>query len=180
MKLYLTTFLLLVMSLVSCTKNTGIVITKPGSDLILDKMNSGSWNGAQVSNGGNNLNISTGQNVGDYTFESPVLGLGGVYKNDNGTDYILTAPIGNELAVVNMNQEAKEAVDAVLDILDDAGGEAVIGNLISTVLEQKDNIDLSNPDKILADTNIPKEKYEEVKNILSNSANGFTKGEVIK
>ena len=63
---------------------------------------------------------------------------------------------------------------------DDAGGEAVIGNLISTVLEQKDNIDLSNPDKILADTNIPKEKYEEVKNILSNSANGFTKGEVIK
>lgn len=178
MKQYFIFILLFIMSLVSCTKNTGIVVTKPGSDLILDKMNSGTWAGAKAE--GNNLNISVSTDYqGNYTFDSPVLGIGGIYKNDKG-GYILTAPIGSDLAVVGLTPEAKKAVDAVLDVLDDAGGEAVIGNLINTVIKEgADKIDLSNPDKILAGTNITMEKYEEVRSILERSQGGFKTGEII-
>lgn len=178
MKQYFIFILLSIMSLVSCTKNTGIIVTKPGSDLILDKMNSGTWAGAKAE--GNNLNISVSTDYqGNYTFDSPVLGIGGIYKNDKG-GYILTAPIGSDLAVVGLTPEAKKAVDAVLDVLDDAGGEAVIGNLINTVIKEgADKIDLSNPDKILAGTNITMEKYEEVRSILERSQGGFKTGEII-
>lgn len=191
MKLYLTIIFLLVMSFVSCTKNTGITVTKPGADLILSKMQSGYWTGATVTEGGNKLNISGSpngsngeNNNGNYTFDSPVLGLGGVYKNDtpsgNGYDYILTAPVGPDLVVVQMNQQAKDAVDAVLDILDDAGGEAVIGNLVTEIMNTGGKIDLSNADKILSNTNLPAGKYEEVKKILEASSNGFSNAETIK
>ncbi len=178
MKQYVLFILLSIMSLVSCTKNTGIIVTKPGSDLILDKMNSGTWAGAKAE--GNNLNISVSTDYqGNYTFDSPVLGIGGIYKNDKG-GYILTAPIGSDLAVVGLTQEAKEAVDAVLDVLDDAGGEAVIGNLVNIVVKEgAENINLSDPNKILAGTSIPMDKYEEVKAILENSKNGFQTGEII-
>lgn len=76
MKQYFIFILLSIMSLVSCTKNTGIVVTKPGSNLILDKMNSGTWGGAAVSDGGNRLDINNSQNgnEGSYTFDSSVLG----------------------------------------------------------------------------------------------------------
>ena len=177
MKQYVLFILLSIMSLVSCTKNTGIIVTKPGSDLILDKMNSGTWAGAKAE--GNNLNILGGTEYnGDYTFESPVLGIGGIYKdiNNNG-NYILTAPVGSDLAVVGLTQEAKEAVDAILDILDDAGGEAVIGNLISAVIDNgADKIDLSDSDKILAGTNLTPDKRAEVEAILKASSGGFSNG----
>ncbi|MEI0699496.1 hypothetical protein R4K92_11260 [Brachyspira intermedia] len=183
MKLYLTIIFLLVMSFVSCTKNTGITVTKPGADLILSKMQSGNWNGVTVT--GNSLGIQgSTSSDGNYTFDSPVLGLGGVYKDDtvsgNGYDYILTAPVGLDLVVVQMNQQAKDAVDAVLDILDDAGGEAVIGNLVTEIMNTGGKIDLSNADKILSNTNLPAGKYEEVKKILEASSNGFSNAETIK
>lgn len=185
MKLYLTIIFLLVMSFVSCTKNTGITVTKPGADLILSKMQSGNWNGVTVT--GNSLGIQgSTSSDGNYTFDSPVLGLGGVYKDDtvsgNGYDYILTAPVGPDLVVVKMNQDGKAAVDAILDILDDEGGESVIGNLIKEVAGSGGNINLSDPEKILAGVNIPQEKLDQIKNILQTSANnnGFTDPETIK
>ena len=179
MKVYLLIISSLVMSFISCTKNTGITVTKPESNLILSKMQSGNWANAKVN--GNTLNITgvDGYN-GNYTFDSPVLGIGGVYKNDIDGNYILTAPMGNELAVVTINQNGKEAVDAILDVLDDEGGEAVIGNLINTIMQNgAENIDLSDADKILANTNLPKEKYEQIKNILTESSGGFKDGDII-
>lgn len=54
----------------------------------------------------------------------------------------MAAPAGNELYVVKMNDEAKKAVDAILDVLDDEGGEDIVGNLLNTVVNNKDgNID---------------------------------------
>ena len=180
MKVYLLIISLLVMSFISCTKNTGITVTKPGSDLILSKMQSGTWNEANVD--GNTLTITGNSGYsGNYTFDSPVLGIGGVYKNDSDQDsYILTVPMGPDLAVINVNQKGKEAVDAILDVLDDEGGEAVIGNLINSIMQNgAANIDLSDADKILANTNFPKEKYEQIKNILTESSGGFKEGVVI-
>lgn len=179
MKVYLLIISLLVMSFISCTKNTGITVTKPGSDLILSKMQSGTWNEANVD--GNTLTITGNSGYsGNYTFDSPVLGIGGVYKKDSSSDYILTVPIGPDLAVVTLNQKGKEAVDAILDVLDDEGGEAVIGNLVNTVMQNgAENIDLSDADEILAGTNLPPEKYEEIKNILTESSGGFTGGDII-
>lgn len=183
MKQYFIFILLSIMSLVSCTKNTGIVVTKPGSNLILDKMNSGTWGGAAVSDGGNRLDINNSQNgnEGSYTFDSSVLGIGAMYKDQNG-GYLLTVPMGPDLVVVKVDQSGKNAINAVLDVLDDAGGESVIGNLVNVVVKEgADNIDLSNPDKILAGINIPMEKYEEVKNILmSSDKNSFTNAETIQ
>ncbi|MEI0476600.1 hypothetical protein [Brachyspira pulli] len=164
----------------SCTKDYGVKITKPGADLILSKMQSGNWSGAKAN--GNNLTISgsSGNLNGDYTFEEPVLGIGGVYKDSNG-GYIMTAPVGDQLYVVKMDEDAKKAVDAILDVLDDEGGEAVVGNLISAVIDNgAENIDLSNADKILANTNFSPEKRAEIESILKNSNGKFTDGEAIK
>lgn len=179
MKAYLLIISLLVMSFISCTKNTGITVTKPDSNLILSKMQSGTWQNAAAN--GTTLTI-TGNNGydGSYTFDGPVLGIGGVYKNNTDGSYILTAPMGADLAVVTINQNGKEAVDAILDVLDDDGGEAVIGNLINTIMQNgAENIDLSNADKILANTNLPVEKYEQIKSILTASSGGFTGGDII-
>ncbi len=164
--------------IISCTKDYGVKITKPGADLILSKMQSGNWAGATAN--GNNLNINTGGHAGNYTFEEPVLGIGGVYKKDDGS-YIMAAPAGNELYVVGMDENAKKAVDAILDVLDDEGGEAIVGNLISAVIDGgAQNIDLSNSDKILAGTNLSPEKRAEIESILANSSGKFTGGEAIK
>ena len=180
MKVYLLIISLLVMSFISCTKNTGITVTKPASDLILSKMQSGTWQNATAN--GNALTI-TGNNGydGSYTFDSPVLGIGGVYKNDSAQDsYILTVPMGPDLAAIKVDQNGKDAVDAILDVLDDEGGEAVIGNLINTIMQNgAANIDLSDADKILANTNLSPEKYEQIKNILIASSGGFTGGDII-
>ena len=181
MKVYLLIISLLVMSFISCTKNTGITVTKPGSDLILSKMQSGTWNEANVD--GNTLTITGNSGYsGNYTFDSPVLGIGGVYKKDSasGNSYILTVPMGPDLAVINVDQNGKDAVDAILDVLDDEGGEAVIGNLINSIMQNgAANIDLSDADKILANTNLSPEKYEQIENILIASSGGFTGGDII-
>ena len=164
--------------LTSCTKDFGVKVTKPGADLILSKMQSGKWSGATAS--GNNLNISSGGLAGDYTFDEPVLGIGGVYKDSSG-NYIMTTPVGDTLYAIKMNAEAKAAVDTILDILDDAGGETVVGNLISSIIDKgAENIDLSNSDEILKGTNLPADKKTEIENILKNSNGGFTAGEAIK
>ncbi|MBT8719608.1 hypothetical protein JQ824_05515 [Brachyspira hyodysenteriae] len=164
--------------IISCTKDYGVKITKPGADLILSKMQSGNWQNATVN--GNNLTLSNSTNYGNYTFEEPVLGIGGIYKDDKG-GYIMAAPAGNELYVVKMDEDAKKAVDAILDVLDDEGGEAVVGNLISAVLDSgADKIDLSDSDKILAGTNLPPDKRAEIESILKKSNGKFTNGEAIK
>lgn len=164
----------------SCTKDYGIKITKPGADLILSKMQSGNWSGAYAN--GDNLNINGSSNGlnGNYTFDSPVLGIGGIYKDSNGK-YIMTAPAGSELYVVKMDENAKKAVDAILDVLDDKGGEAVVGNLISSIMDKgAENIDLSNSDEILKGTNLSADKKAEIENILKNSQGRFKNGEAIK
>lgn len=164
----------------SCTKDYGIKITKPGADLILSKMQSGNWSGAYAN--GDNLNINGSSNGlnGNYTFDSPVLGIGGIYKDSNGK-YIMTAPAGSELYVVEMDENAKKAVDTILDVLDDKGGEAVVGNLISSIMDKgAENIDLSNSDEILKGTNLSADKKAEIENILKNSQGGFKNGEAIK
>lgn len=164
--------------LTSCTKDFGTQVTKPGADLILSKMQSGKWAGATAS--GNNLNISSGGLAGDYTFDEPVLGIGGVYKDSSG-NYIMATPVGDTLYAIKMNAEAKAAVDTILDILDDAGGETVVGNLISAVIDNgADKIDLSNSDKILEGTNLTPDKRAEVEAILKASSNGFSNGQAIK
>ena len=162
----------------SCTKDYGVKVTKPGADLILSKMQSGNWAGASAN--GDKLSINTGNNAGDYTFDSPVLGIGGIYKDSNGK-YIMAAPAGSELYVVEMDENAKKAVDAILDVLDDQGGEAVVGNLISSIMDKgAENIDLSNSDEILKGTNLSADKKAEIENILKNSQGRFKNGEAIK
>lgn len=165
--------------IISCTKDYGVKITKPGADLILSKMQSGNWQNATVN--GNNLTLSNSKNNGKYTFEEPVLGIGGIYKQDVTGEYIMAAPAGNELYVVKMDEDAKKAVDAILDVLDDEGGEAAVGNLISAVLDSgAEKIDLSDSDKILAGTNLPPDKRAEIESILKKSNGKFTDGQAIK
>ena len=79
------------------------------------------------------------------------------------------------------NGNSEILVKQALTAVKDAGGEAVVGNLISAVIDNgADKIDLSNSDKILAGTNLTPDKAAEVEAILKASANGFSSGEAIK
>lgn len=164
---------------ISCTKDSGLQITKPGPELILSKMQNGNWNGAKAE--GNTLTITGGSGNlnGNYTFDSPVLGLGGVYKDPEKEDYILAAPSGDGLVVVEMDQTGKEAIDAILGVVGESGGEKVMGNLIQQIANSGGNIDLSDPDKILAGTDLPDDKRKEIEAILENSSGGFKNSETI-
>ena len=89
MKVYLLIISLLVMSFISCTKNTGITVTKPESNLILSKMQSGNWANAKVN--GNSLNIT---GVDDYNGK---LIQNNVEEAVDAIKYVLEKNIDNQI-----------------------------------------------------------------------------------
>ena len=177
--LYIISAIIIIFSILSCTKDFGVQVTQPSSDFFLSKMQNGNWSGASVD--GNTLTITGGSGNlnGNYTFDSPVLGVGGIYKNEKG-DIILAVPGPDGLVVAETDEKGKEALDAILEVVGEEGGEKVISNLVGQVSSSGGNIDLSNPDKILAGTDLPPDKRAEVEAILQNSNGSFKGGQTIK
>ena len=101
---------------ISCRKST-LKITEPEPSFFLDKMKGGNYtngtNSFEVKNGGNTVNI----NGKDYTFESDIMGIGGIYQDANSSNYVGVVPIGGSMYTVSMGKNEKEAVTKIIDVV---------------------------------------------------------------
>ena len=145
---------------ISCRKST-LKITEPEPSFFLDKMKGGNYtngtNSFEVKNGGNTVNI----NGKDYTFESDIMGIGGIYQDANSSNYVGVVPIGGSMYTVSMGQNEKEALTKIIDVVGKEDSLKVIEGLSKV-----------NGGKLDADSitqNLDDKKKEEVKKIIEKS-----------
>lgn len=143
---------------ISCRKST-LKITEPEPSFFLDKMKGGNYtngtNSFEVKNGGNTVNI----NGKDYTFESDIMGIGGIYQDANSSNYVGVVPIGGSMYTVSMGKNEKEAVTKIIDVVGKEDSLKVVTEILSK----------GNGGKLDADSitqNLNPEKKAEVEDII--------------
>lgn len=146
---------------ISCRKST-LKITEPEPSFFLDKMKGGNYtngtNSFEVKNGGNTVNI----NGKDYTFESDIMGIGGIYQDANSSNYVGVVPIGGSMYTVSMGKNEKEAVTKIIDVVGKEDSLKVVTEILSK----------GNGGKLDADSitqNLDDKKKAEVKKIIEES-----------
>lgn len=152
---------------ISCRKST-LKITEPGPSFFLDKMKGGKYGGFEVKNGGNTVNI----NGKDYTFESDIMGIGGIYQDANSSNYVGVFPFGDSMHTVSMNKNEKEAVTKIIDVVGKENSLKVIEGLskvdggklnteeITKNLDEKKKAEVK---KIIEDSGLDKNKFGDYK-----------------
>lgn len=156
---------------ISCRKST-LKITEPGPSFFLDKMKAGNYtngtNSFEVKNGGNTVYI----NGKDYTFESDIMGIGGIYQGNNSSNYIGVFPFGDSMHTVSMNKNEKEAVTKIIDVVGKENSLKVIEGLskvdggklnteeITKNLDEKKKAEVK---KIIEDSGLDKNKFGDYK-----------------
>ena len=115
---------------ISCRKST-LKITEPEPSFFLDKMKAGNYtngtNSFEVKNGGNTVYI----NGKDYTFESDIMGIGGIYQDANSSNYVGVVPIGGSMYTVSMDKNEKEAVTKIIDVVGKEDSLKVVTEILS-------------------------------------------------
>lgn len=115
---------------ISCRKST-LKITEPEPSFFLDKMKGGNYtngtNSFEVKNGGNTVNI----NGKDYTFESDIMGIGGIYQDANSSNYVGVVPIGGSMHTVTMGKNEKEAVTKIIEVVGKEDSLKVVTEILS-------------------------------------------------
>lgn len=142
---------------ISCRKST-LKITEPEPSFFLDKMKEGNYGGFNVSNGGNTVNIGNT----NYTFESDIMGIGGIYKDANSSNYVGVVPIGGSMHTVTMGKKEKEALTKIIEVVGEADSLKVVTEMLSK----------GNGGKLDADSitqNLDDKKKAEVKKIIEDS-----------
>ena len=98
---------------ISCRKST-LEVTEPGASFFLGKMKDGNYGGFEVGNGGNTVKF----NGKDYTFDSDIMGIGGIYEatNSNNQDtnsknYVAVVPVGDSMHTITMDKNEKDALE---------------------------------------------------------------------
>ncbi|WP_307971449.1 hypothetical protein [uncultured Brachyspira sp.] len=150
---------------ISCRKST-LKITEPEPSFFLDKMKGGDYTNGNdsfnVSNGGNNITIGNGSNTTNYTFESDIMGIGGIYKDANSSNYVGVVPIGGSMYTVSMGKNEKEAVTKIIDVVGKEDSLKVVTEILSK----------GNGGKLDADSitqNLNPEKKAAVEKIIKDS-----------
>lgn len=136
---------------ISCRKST-LKITEPGPSFFLGKMKDGNYGGFEVKNGGNTVNI----NGKDYTFESDIMGIGGIYKDANSSNYVGVVPVGDSMYTVSMDKNEKDALNEIVQVV----GKENSGPVIQEILTNNGKLDADSITK-----NFP-DKKNEVENII--------------
>ncbi len=136
---------------ISCRKST-LKITEPGASFFLDKMKEGKYGGFEVKNGGNTVNI----NGKDYTFESDIMGIGGIYQDANSSNYVGVVPVGDSMYTVSMDKNEKDALNEIVQVV----GKENSGPVIQEILTNNGKLDADSITK-----NFP-DKKNEVENII--------------
>lgn len=146
---------------ISCRKST-LKITEPEPSFFLDKMKGGNYtngtNSFEVKNGGNTVNI----NGKDYTFESDIMGIGGIYQDANSSNYVGVVPIGGSMYTVSMGKNEKEAVTKIIDVVGKEDSLKVVTEILS-------NGNGGKLDTEAITKNLDDKKKAEVKKIIEES-----------
>ncbi|MEI0477562.1 hypothetical protein [Brachyspira pulli] len=144
----------------SC-KKTSLTITEPGPDFFLNKIASGNWDGVTIN--GDKLTI----NGTDYTFNDTILGVGGVYQGGN-KGYIVAVPGGDNLYTVEMDQQAKESIDEVMNIV----GEENITGVMKDIVESGGDTSKIDVDKITSSSNVSEEEKKRLEELFGGLNSG--------
>lgn len=156
----------ILISILSCRQTT-LTKTGPGDDFFLNKLAKGNWNGVSVS--GNTITITGGLGDGSYTLDSTIVGLGGIYKDDkNNGDYIIAVPDGSNLHTVKVNEEGKDAINGIIDIV---GEENALG-VITGIGKSNGNAKVDDVVKNANVTDKEKNKIQEYLNTINGKGNG--------
>ncbi|WP_286033383.1 hypothetical protein [Brachyspira pilosicoli] len=161
----------ILITILSC-RQTNLTKTGPGDDFFLDKLAKGNWAGINVS--GNTISITGGNSEGNYTLDSTIAGLGGIYKDDkNNGDYVIAVPDGSNLHTIKVNEEEKNAINGIIDIVGEENALGVITGIGTT----DGNTNVDNVVKNANVTEKEKEKIQEYLDILNGKgdANSYQK-----
>ena len=157
---------------ISCRKST-LKITEPEPSFFLDKMKGGNYtngtNSFEVKNGGNTVNI----NGKDYTFESDIMGIGGIYQDANSSNYVGVVPIGGSMYTVSMGKNEKEAVTKIIDVVGKEDSLKVVTEILSNgnggkldteaITKNLDDKKKAEVEKIIKDSGLDKNKFGDYK-----------------
>ena len=142
---------------ISCRKST-LKITEPGPSFFLDKMKGGDYTNGdgkdsfKVSNDGKNITIGSN----NYTFESDIMGIGGIYQDANSSNYVAVVPAGDSMYTVTMDKNEKDALNDIVKVV----GKENSGPIIQEILTNNGKLDAEAITK-----NFP-DKKNEVENII--------------
>lgn len=150
---------------ISCRKST-LKITEPEPSFFLDKMKGGDYTNGndsfKVSDDGKNITIGSGSNTNNYTFESDIMGIGGIYQDKtNSSNYVAVVPIGGSMYTVSMDKNEKDALNEIVQVV---GKENSL-----KVIEGLSKVDGGKLDTEAITKNLDDKKKAEVKKIIENS-----------
>lgn len=162
---------------ISCRKST-LKITEPEPSFFLDKMKGGDYTNGdgndsfKVSNDGKNITIGSGSNTNNYTFESDIMGIGGIYQGNNSSNYIGVFPFGDSMHTVSMGKNEKEAVTKIIDVVGKENSLNVIKELSNgnggkldteAITKNLDDKKKAEVKKIIEDSGLDKNKFKDYK-----------------
>ena len=117
---------------ISCRKST-LEVTEPGASFFLGKMKDGNYGGFEVGNGGNTVKF----NGKDYTFDSDIMGIGGIYQDTNSSSYVGVFPIGDSMHTITMDKNEKDALNDIVKVV----GKENSGPVIQEILTNNGKLD---------------------------------------
>lgn len=117
---------------ISCRKST-LEVTEPGASFFLGKMKDGNYGGFEVGNGGNTVKF----NGKDYTFDSDIMGIGGIYQDTNSSNYVGVFPIGDSMHTITMDKSKKDALNDIVKVV----GKENSGPVIQEILTNNGKLD---------------------------------------
>ena len=124
---------------ISCRKST-LEVTEPGASFFLGKMKDGNYGGFEVGNGGNTVKF----NGKDYTFDSDIMGIGGIYQDTNSNNqdtnsknYVAVVPFGDSMHTITMDKNEKDALNDIVKVV----GKENSGPVIQEILTNNGKLD---------------------------------------
>ncbi len=163
---------------ISCRKST-LKITEPGPSFFLDKMKGGDYTNGdgkdsfKVSDDGKNITIGSGSNTNNYTFESDIMGIGGIYQDANSSNYVGVFPIGGSMHTVTMGKNEKEALTKIIDVVGKENSATVVKEILSNgnggkldteaITKNLDANKKAEVEKIIKDSGLDKNKFGDYK-----------------
>ena len=124
---------IIILTFVISRRKSTLEVTEPGASFFLGKMKDGNYGGFEVGNGGNTVKF----NGKDYTFDSDIMGIGGIYQDTNSSNYVGVFPIGDSMHTITMDKNEKDALNDIVKVV----GKENSGPVIQEILTNNGKLD---------------------------------------